>query len=188
MGISVSTTGTGSRLGSPLRVSCRRERNAGEIEMAQVILVHAIANEREAADTIEGLWLPALAGGVRTAGFPSIADKLWPNGAAAGGFEARAAFYGNLFRPRGAQGPAVMELGAGAQKLADELALEWLQRAATRSTSAEQRTDAEREFRLRPGSVCESSKTFAASSAVSSWERSKASSCSFIEATGAVSD
>jgi hypothetical protein len=40
-----------------------------EGHMADIVLVHGIAHELDSADTIEKEWVPALAGGVRTAGF-----------------------------------------------------------------------------------------------------------------------
>jgi hypothetical protein len=111
--------------------------------MAHVVLVHGIANETEAADTIEASWLPALAGGVRIAGFPAISDKLWRNGMVSDGFEVRAAFYGNLFRPKGAQGDAQLDPDVATANGARDLALEWLQRAAVRSVCADEPADAE---------------------------------------------
>jgi hypothetical protein len=40
-------------------------------------MILGIAHEQMAADVLEEVWLPALAGGVRTAGFSRIADLLW---------------------------------------------------------------------------------------------------------------
>ena len=76
--------------------------------MAAIVLVHGIAQEQYSADLLESKWLPALAGGVRTAGFPDIADKIWRAGP--GAIEARMAFYGHLFLRPGAQGLGAEEL------------------------------------------------------------------------------
>src|SRR5262249_18903816 len=42
-----------------------------------IVLVHGIDQQQLSADSLEKEWLPALAGGVRTAGFPDVADRLW---------------------------------------------------------------------------------------------------------------
>ena len=86
----------------------------------QVILVHGISQEQEAPDTIERDWAPALAGGVRLAGFAEVADRLWRQGPVAGGFYVRSAFYGHLFRPQGAQGAEAAPLPPTSQALAEE--------------------------------------------------------------------
>jgi hypothetical protein len=62
--------------------------------MATIVLVHGIAQEQKSADTLEEEWLPDLAGGVRTADFPEIADRLYRARFGPGGIEARMAFYG----------------------------------------------------------------------------------------------
>ena len=65
--------------------------------MATIVLVHGIAQEQKSADTLEEEWLPDLAGGVRTAGFPEIADRLYRLRSGPDGIDARMAFYGDLF-------------------------------------------------------------------------------------------
>jgi hypothetical protein len=107
--------------------------------MADVILVHGIGHEFDSADTIERDWAPALAGGVRTANFPAVADRLWRQGPVAGGLDVRAAFYGHLFRPAGAQGAAGPALGADEEALADELAQECLRQGEQSESSEQQR-------------------------------------------------
>lgn len=72
--------------------------------MAVIVLVHGIDQQQKSADKLESEWLPALAGGVRTAGFPNIADRLWRAAGTPGGIETRMAFYGNLFLAPGQQG------------------------------------------------------------------------------------
>ena len=93
--------------------------------MAAIVLVHGIAQEQYSADLLESKWLPALAGGVRTAGFPDIADKIWRAGP--GAIEARMAFYGHLFLRPGAQGLGAEELSPEQAELAEQLSLEWLE-------------------------------------------------------------
>src|SRR5262245_59422217 len=117
--------------------------STGAHDMADVILVHGIDYQLGSADTIERDWGPALAGGVRTAGFPEVADRLWRNAPVQGGLEVRAAFYGHLFRRDGAMG-AGQERPAE-EELADALALEWLRRAA-QSPSLEQQRVAREEL------------------------------------------
>lgn len=120
--------------------------------MATVVLVHGIAQEQKSADVLEAEWLPALAGGVRNAGFPAAADALWRDRAGPGGVEARMAFYGHLFRREGAQGDAPGDLTPEQAALAEGLALEWLARAAARATRERDRRVAEAELAaLRPG-------------------------------------
>jgi hypothetical protein len=43
--------------------------------MADIVLMHGIGQEQKVADILEEEWLPALAGGVRLAGFPFITNK-----------------------------------------------------------------------------------------------------------------
>ena len=57
--------------------------------MAQVVCVHGVGQQREAAETLQAAWAPALCGGVGLAG-----GRL-PEA------EVRCAFYGDLFRPPG---------------------------------------------------------------------------------------
>jgi hypothetical protein len=112
--------------------------------MAHVVLVHGIGHELDSADTIENEWMPALAGGVRTAGFPTVADRLWRAGPVAGGLEVRAAFYGQLFREPGVQGAASAMLDESDQ-LVEALALQCL-RQAEYSECEEQRRIAHEEL------------------------------------------
>jgi hypothetical protein len=101
--------------------------------LASIVLIHGIANEQGSADTLEAEWLPALAGGVRTAGFGALADRLWRQGPVAGGIDTRMAFYGDLFLVPGAMGDH--EIESVDPQLEEQLAREWLERAAKRSTS-----------------------------------------------------
>ena len=117
--------------------------------MAAIVLVHGIAQEKYSADLLESKWLPALAGGVRTAGFPDIADKIWRAGP--GAIEARMAFYGHLFLRPGAQGLGAEELSPEESVIAEGLAEEWLERAAIRASRETERRTAEAELAfIRP--------------------------------------
>jgi hypothetical protein len=102
--------------------------------VAQVILVHGIAQEQKAADTLEEEWLPDLAGGVRIAGFPDLADQLYRLRGTPNGIDTRMAFYGDLFRSHGQQGLTPADLTAPELALAENIATEYLERAAHRST------------------------------------------------------
>ncbi|WP_410662601.1 hypothetical protein [Amycolatopsis sp. lyj-84] len=105
--------------------------------MARIVLVHGIAQEQKSADTLEAEWLPSLAGGVRLAGDPALADTLWRDARPG---EARMAFYGDLFLRDGQQG-GDDELTAEEWWLAEALAGEWLRNAAF---SASRETDRDR--------------------------------------------
>ena len=114
--------------------------------MATIVLVHGIAQEQKSADTLEEEWLPDLAGGVRTAGFPEIADRLYRFRSRPDGIDARMAFYGDLFLRGDQQGLEPEVLSRPEQALAEELALEWIARAASRSADEKSRRVASREF------------------------------------------
>lgn len=109
--------------------------------MAEVVLVHGIAQEQRQADDLEAVWLPALAGGVRAAGDLELADRLWRHGPGAG-VEVRMAAYGDLFLPGDVQGADddLDDLDADRQELAAALATEWLQRGAARDGHPDQQT------------------------------------------------
>ena len=116
--------------------------------MAVIVLVHGIAQEQYSADLLESKWLPALWAACAP-GFPDIADKIW-----------RA----SPWRHRGPHGllrppvPPALVQGLGAEglspeqvELAEQLSLEWLERAETRSSNAGQRRTAATELvYLRP--------------------------------------
>lgn len=109
--------------------------------MATIILVHGIAQEQEAADTLETEWLLALAGGVRAAGYAEIADRLWRDHS----IEVRMAFYGRHYLRADQQGEDPSELDAADAALAEELAREWLERAAERASRPKEKDAAVRE-------------------------------------------
>jgi hypothetical protein len=114
--------------------------------MATVVLVHGIAQEQKSADTLEEEWLPDLAGGVRTAGFPEIADRLYRLRSGPDGIDTRMAFYGDLFLRGGQQGLEPEELSGAERALAERLAMEWTVRAAGRSTDEKSRRAATQEL------------------------------------------
>ncbi len=94
--------------------------------MARIVLVHGIAQQQRSADYLEHEWLPSLAGGIRTAGHPDLADRLWPIQPA--DRWARMAFYGNLFLTPDQQGHTI-GLTDAQSEVADEIALDWLTNA-----------------------------------------------------------
>ncbi|WP_225724757.1 MULTISPECIES: hypothetical protein [unclassified Nocardia] len=111
--------------------------------MATIVLVHGIAQEQESADTLEGRWLPGLAGGVRAHGAPELADRLWRN-RSPGDIEARMAFYGDRFLVRGAQGAGIGDLDEEQLALMERLAELWLANAAEYAEDARDRGAARR--------------------------------------------
>lgn|GEM_PF-278934 len=109
--------------------------------MATIVLVHGIAQEQLGADCLESRWLPALADGVRAARYPDLADLIW-HATGPGRISIRMAFYGDLFLTPGTMGADRVELASEAQReLAEQLAAEWLGRAAGRDVP-DQRTAA----------------------------------------------
>ncbi|MFD9003433.1 hypothetical protein ACFV0T_21060 [Streptomyces sp. NPDC059582] len=113
--------------------------------MAEIVLIHGMAQEQKSADSLEGEWLPDLAGGVRTAGDRDLADALWRN-FRPGHHEARMAFYGDLFLKPGRMGAEerVAELSEVQQDLAEALAEEWLRAARDRAPDPGDRRAARR--------------------------------------------
>jgi hypothetical protein len=106
--------------------------------MAAIVLVHGIDNEQLTPDGVEAEWLPALAGGVRLAGRPDLADRLWPPRSRPDAIECRSAYYGDLFRTPDQQGGAtdIRELTPEQAAFAEGLALEWLERIAERAPAS----------------------------------------------------
>lgn len=119
--------------------------------MANIVLVHGIDQQQKSADLLEASWLPALAGGIRNAGYPEIADRI----VARNGVSVRMAFYGKLFLMPDSQGAGlqVSDLDHGQQALADALGLEWLERAATQTSNDKERQTAEIELASLRGEV-----------------------------------
>lgn len=111
--------------------------------MATIVLVHGIAQEQAAADTLEAQWLPGLAGGVRNHGDNELADRLWRNGLP-GDISTRMAFYGNQFLAEGAQGTTAGDLNDEQLALMEQLAEEWLATAAEYASDQRDRATAQR--------------------------------------------
>ncbi len=107
--------------------------------MAEIVLVHGIDQQQLSADKLESQWLPSLAGGVRVAGFPEIADRIWRRSGAPGGIETRMAFYGDLFLIPGQMGDDPGDFTSEETVFAEALAREWLQHAADRASKGKSR-------------------------------------------------
>jgi hypothetical protein len=105
------------------------------VPAVKIVLVHGIDSEQLTPDGVEAEWLPALAGGVRLAGRPDLADRLWPPRSRPDAIECRSAYYGDLFRTPDQMGGAadLRELTPEQTSLAEGLALEWLDRIAERA-------------------------------------------------------
>lgn len=114
--------------------------------MAEIVLVHGIDQQQKSADILESQWLPCLAGGVRTAGYPEVADRIWRHANDPGSIETRMAFYGSPFLAPGQQGDDPGEFTAEESEFAEVLAMEWLKRAAERATKAKVREIGGREL------------------------------------------
>lgn len=108
--------------------------------MAEIVLIHGIAQEQAGKATLESQWIPALADGVRAAGHDGLADRVWPAGRP-GSVDIQMAYYGEFFRREGAMGEndAFIDLSKEEQELAVALAAEWLGHAAERD-NPDQRT------------------------------------------------
>ncbi|SEK65536.1 hypothetical protein [Nitrosovibrio tenuis] len=102
--------------------------------MAEIVLVHGIDQQQKSADKLESAWLPALAGGIRGAGFADVADRIWRNAGKPGSIDARMAFYGNLFLAPGQQGDEPGAFTSSEAQFAQILAVEWLKHVAERAT------------------------------------------------------
>ncbi|MEU1570701.1 hypothetical protein ABZ519_05950 [Streptomyces collinus] len=116
--------------------------------MSRIVLVHGMGQEQKSADALEAEWIPALAGGIRAAGHPHMADLVW-RGARPGAHETRMAFYGDLFLTSGRMGGGqdLRDLSLEQHELAQALAVEWLRRAEERAASQADRDEAHRQLR-----------------------------------------
>ncbi len=121
--------------------------------MATIVLVHGIDQQQRSADSLENEWLPALAGGVRTVGFPALADRLWRAQSGLGGIDTRMAFYGHLFLQLGQQGDDPGDFTAEEDIVAEALAEEWLVRGAQRSSNVKVKQEAARELAYLRGQI-----------------------------------
>jgi hypothetical protein len=123
--------------------------------MATIVLVHGIAQEQSNAAALEAIWAPALARGVANSGDQQLADRIGSD--KSGGIEVRMAFYGSLFAVRGAQGGAVdldnEPLPADLEDLTQQLAMRWLQAAATSASDPDDRLQAQHDLDVIGGDV-----------------------------------
>jgi hypothetical protein len=105
------------------------------VPAVKIVLVHGIDNEQLTPDGVEAEWLLALAGGVRLAGRPDLADRLWPPRSRPDAIDCRSAYYGDLFRTPDQMGGAadLRELTPEQATFAEGLAVEWLDRIAGRA-------------------------------------------------------
>ena len=116
--------------------------------MAMIVLVHGIAQEQGGADSLETEWLPALADGVRVAGYDELADRLWHRRGTADELPVRMAFYGDCFLRPGQQGTGPEKLTEDARKLAEQFAAAWLERVATDAPDPRDQQEASRELQF----------------------------------------
>ncbi|MFE5757658.1 hypothetical protein ACFQ7I_28800 [Streptomyces massasporeus] len=110
--------------------------------MTSVVLVHGIAQEQKSADLLESEWLPALTGGVRTA----LGDVTAEAFKVLASRDCRMAFYGDLFLTSDVQGSREAGVDRRQAALVEALAMEWLERAALRSSRARNRALAQHEL------------------------------------------
>ena len=95
--------------------------------MADIVLVHGIAQEQGSAANLETEWLPSLAGGLENTDHTMLADRLrreadsHPNA-----ITVRMAFYGMQFLTPDHQGLSLERLNPEEQDIAEELALDLL--------------------------------------------------------------
>lgn len=122
--------------------------------MAEVVLVHGIAQQHKSPDTMENDQVPNLAGGVRLGGYPDIADQLW-RAARPGGISARVAFYGDLFLRGDQQGDDDLDLVGPAAELAARVLVDWAQHVADRATDPADREHAQRALHQARGDLAD---------------------------------
>lgn len=101
--------------------------------MAEIVLIHGIAQEQRGAAQLEAEWLPALADGLHAAGHPGLAGLLWPLTGAPDQITAAMAFYGDLFLDPGTMGEGSVDdlLEGDDADLRAAIAEEWLHHAAS---------------------------------------------------------
>lgn len=115
--------------------------------MTKIVCVHGIAQEQKSWDTLEDQWVKDLAGGVRTAGFADLANRI-RLGRFQGGLDIRMAYYGDLFLVPGQQSLEPAEFTKAESDLAGLLAQQWLERAAIRAPVSKDRKNAVQELRV----------------------------------------
>jgi hypothetical protein len=125
--------------------------------VATIVLVHGIAQEQLGPASLEKSWLPALADGVAKSGDQALADRIW-RGGGRGDIDVRMAYYGTRFIDEGAQGDGEIDLDSavlpdGADEVAEELALTWLQAAAQVASDPTDRRTADDELKVIAGTA-----------------------------------
>jgi hypothetical protein len=123
--------------------------------VTEIILVHGIGQEQRSADWLESQWLPSLAGGVRTAGHPELADALWRY-ARPGAPTTRMAYYADLFRRADQQGSAADVVGFSTpdrQRVIDDLLAELIANAGARAQGPNDQREVEQALRVLRGDV-----------------------------------
>ena len=88
--------------------------------MAEIVLIHGIAQEQREPSQLEAEWIPALAAGIKKAGFQELETKIRRREVSIA-----MAYYGDLFRRPGAQG--AIDDAAFEELLSVEM-LEWADR------------------------------------------------------------
>jgi hypothetical protein len=101
--------------------------------LATIVFVHGMAQEQLGASSLEAIWLPALADGLRAGGHADIADRIWPPDRSSD-ITVRMAYYGDLFLDSGTMGGGeeVAPASGPEQAVAEKFAIECLERAAQR--------------------------------------------------------
>src|SRR5262245_51049226 len=118
--------------------------------MAEIVLIHGIAQEQREPSELEAEWIPTLAAGVERAAFQELGARIRRREVSIA-----MAYYGDLFRRHGAQGAADDEafeqaLSTEMVDWVDRLGRSWLERAATRSSIEGVRRDAEQALQRLP--------------------------------------
>lgn len=112
--------------------------------MATIVLVHGIGQENKEAEWLRDTWLGALREGLTKAGQSELASQLDPR-------QIVMAYYGSLFRPQraGAMGSEAVDcLPPEGAEIAEQLAEEWINRAANRAEREDYRRDGKRALQL----------------------------------------
>lgn len=104
--------------------------------MANVVMIHGIAQENNRAEVLENEWRSALAAGVVTSGAADVGGRIGSASQRSNAVDVRMAYYGDLFIEQGAQGDGsrLDHLDAQERALAKEIAKEWIHRASSRGT------------------------------------------------------
>jgi hypothetical protein len=111
--------------------------------MAEIVFVHGVGQEEKDPSRLLKDWVSALADGLEAAqGFRGVAARIRSEQV-----PVELAFYGDLFRKRGAQGsgperPEDDELTGDALRWTESLGREWLERAAGRSSDQQAQREA----------------------------------------------